>query len=125
MADAKAAQTPLPTSYKTEPFDGTATTALRSQYQSVIGSLLYLMLGTRPDLAFAVTQWLSLLTIHLRITSIKPNTLCAIFVVRASMLWSLMDKAMEGFTPIVTHHMEMTEQIQIADANQRRVASLP
>jgi len=56
MADAKAAQTPLPTSYKPEPFDGTATAALQSQYQSVIGSLLYLMLGTHPDLAFAVTQ---------------------------------------------------------------------
>ena len=56
MADAKAAQTPLPTGYKPEPFDGTATAALRSQYQQVIGSLLYLMLGTRPDLAFAVTQ---------------------------------------------------------------------
>jgi len=30
--------------------------ALWSQYQSVIGSLLYLMLGTCPDLAFTVTQ---------------------------------------------------------------------
>jgi len=56
MANAKAAQTPLPTGYKPEPFDGTATVALRSQYQSVIGSLLYLMPGTHPDLAFAVTQ---------------------------------------------------------------------
>jgi len=56
MADAKAAQTPLPTGYKPEPFDGTATAALWSQYQSVIGSLLYLMLRTHPDLAFAVTQ---------------------------------------------------------------------
>jgi hypothetical protein len=56
MTDAKAAQTPLPTGYKPEPFDGTATAALWSQYQQVIGSLLYLMLGTRPDLAFAVTQ---------------------------------------------------------------------
>jgi len=56
MADAKAAQTPLPTGYKPEPFDGTATAALQSQYQSVIGSLLYLMLRTRPDLAFTVTQ---------------------------------------------------------------------
>ena len=54
MADAKAAQTLLPTGYKPEPFDGTATVALWSQYQQVIGSLLYLMLGTRPDLAFAV-----------------------------------------------------------------------
>ena len=29
MADAKAAQTPLPTSYKPEPFDGTAMAALQ------------------------------------------------------------------------------------------------
>jgi len=56
MANTKAAQTPLPTGYKPEPFDGTATVALWSQYQSVIGSLLYLMLRTHPDLAFAVTQ---------------------------------------------------------------------
>lgn len=56
MADAKEATTPLPTGYKPEPFDGTTTSNLRSQYQSVIGSLLYLMLGTRPDIAFAVTQ---------------------------------------------------------------------
>jgi len=56
MADAKVAQTPLPTSYKPEPFDGTAMAALQSQHQLVIGSLLYLMLGTHPDLAFAVTQ---------------------------------------------------------------------
>jgi len=56
MANAKATQTPLPTSYKPEPFDGTAMVALWSQYQSVIGSLLYSMLGTHPDLAFTVTQ---------------------------------------------------------------------
>jgi len=56
MANAKAAQTPLPTGYKPEPFNGTATVALQSQYQLVIGSLLYLMLRTRPNLAFAVTQ---------------------------------------------------------------------
>jgi hypothetical protein len=29
---------------------------LRTKYQQVIGSLLYLMLGTRPDIAFAVTK---------------------------------------------------------------------
>jgi len=56
MADTKAAQTPLPTGYKPEPFYGTAMVALWSQYQSVIGSLLYLMLRTHPDLAFTVTQ---------------------------------------------------------------------
>lgn len=56
MADSKHALTPLPTGYKPEPFDGTSTPELRSKYQSVIGSLLYLMLGTRPDIAFAVCQ---------------------------------------------------------------------
>jgi len=56
MTDAKMAKTPLPTGYKPEPFQGTSTPQLRSQYQSLIGSLLYLMLGTRPDIAFAVTQ---------------------------------------------------------------------
>ena len=46
MTDAKIAKTPLPTGYKPEPFIGTSTPQLRSQYQSLIGSLLYLMLGT-------------------------------------------------------------------------------
>ena len=54
MTDAKIAKTPLPTGYKPEPFQGTSTPQLRSQYQSLIGSLLYIMLGTRPDIAFAV-----------------------------------------------------------------------
>jgi hypothetical protein len=56
MTDAKLAKTPLPTGYKPEPFQGTSTPQLQSQYQSLIGSLLYIMLGTRPDIAFAVTQ---------------------------------------------------------------------
>src|SRR6266699_58220 len=56
MTDAKMAKTPLPTGYKPEPFEGTSASQLRSQYQSLIGSLLYIMLGTRPDIAFAVTQ---------------------------------------------------------------------
>ena len=56
MTEAKLAKTPLPTGYKPEPFEGTSTPKLRSQYQSLIGSLLYIMLGTRPDIAFAVTQ---------------------------------------------------------------------
>lgn len=40
MADARHAQTPFPTGYKPEPFAGTSTPQLRSEYQSVIGSLL-------------------------------------------------------------------------------------
>jgi hypothetical protein len=56
MIDAREARTPLPSGYKPDPFDGTTTAKLQSQYQSVISSLLYLMLGTHPDIAFAVTQ---------------------------------------------------------------------
>ena len=57
MTNAKATSTPLPTGYipsKNE--SGTSTPELRSKYQTVIGSLLYLMLGTRPDISFAVTK---------------------------------------------------------------------
>jgi hypothetical protein len=36
----------------TEPVDE----ELRHRFQQVIGSLLYIMLGTRPDIAFAVTK---------------------------------------------------------------------
>ena len=46
---------------RTEPVDA----ELRSCFQMVIGSLLYLMLGTRPDIAFAVT--------HLSRHSVNPS----------------------------------------------------
>ena len=56
MLNAKSASTPLPAGYyatkNTEPVDA----ELRSCFQTVIGSFLYLMLGTRPDIAFAVTH---------------------------------------------------------------------
>ena len=56
MHNAKSASTPLPAGYQPltnqEPVDA----GLRSQFQSVIGSLLYLMLGTRPDITFAVIK---------------------------------------------------------------------
>ena len=56
MSDAKAARTPLPAGYFPQPNKEEASPALRSRYQTVIGSLLYLMLGTRPDIAYAVTK---------------------------------------------------------------------
>ena len=55
MQNAKSAPTPLPAGYKPVANTGTADPALRSKYQTVIGSLLYLMLGTRPDICYAVT----------------------------------------------------------------------
>jgi hypothetical protein len=50
----KPVTTPLPGGYKPQSFDGEATSEQRSQFQSIIGSLLYLTLGTRPDIAYAV-----------------------------------------------------------------------
>ena len=58
MLNAKSASTPLLAGYyatkHTEPVDA----ELHSRFEMVIGSLLYLMLGTRPDIAFAVTHLL-------------------------------------------------------------------
>jgi hypothetical protein len=56
MVNSKPARTPLLEGYQplanTEP----ANPVLQSQSQQVIGSLLYIILGTRPDIAFAVTK---------------------------------------------------------------------
>ncbi|KAJ2976968.1 hypothetical protein NUW54_g11484 [Trametes sanguinea] len=56
MQNAKSAPTLLPAGYHPMPNTGTADSTLRSRFQTVIGSLLYIMLGTRPDIAFAVTK---------------------------------------------------------------------
>ena len=56
MQNAQLAPTLLPTGYyplkHTRPVDH----GLQKHFQTIIGSLLYLMLGTRPDITFAVTQ---------------------------------------------------------------------
>ncbi|KAJ8456408.1 hypothetical protein ONZ51_g12144 [Trametes cubensis] len=56
MQNAKPAPTPLPAGYHPEPNNKPVDPILRSRFQTVIGSLLYIMLGTRPDIAFAVTK---------------------------------------------------------------------
>ena len=56
LTNAKAAQTPLPEGYQPMPIKGPVDPSLRTKYQQVIGSLLYIMLGTRPDIAYAVTK---------------------------------------------------------------------
>ena len=56
LTDAKPAITPLPTSWEPKANTGKATAAEITCYQSIIESLLYLMIGTRPDIAFAVTH---------------------------------------------------------------------
>ena len=56
LLNAKAAPTPLPEGYLPQPNKGPINPELRASFQQVIGSLLYIMLGTRPDIAFAVTK---------------------------------------------------------------------
>jgi hypothetical protein len=56
MVNSKPARTLLPEGYQPLANTGPADSALRSQFQQIIGSLLYIMLGTRPDIAFAVTK---------------------------------------------------------------------
>ncbi|PIL23572.1 hypothetical protein GSI_14885 [Ganoderma sinense ZZ0214-1] len=56
MADCNPSNTPLPSGAVLVSYDGTASDADRKRYQSLIGSLMYAMLGTRPDISFAVTH---------------------------------------------------------------------
>ena len=55
MAECNPSNTPLPSGALLVKYDGVASDADRKRYQSLIGSLMYAMLGTRPDIAFAVT----------------------------------------------------------------------
>ena len=56
LINAKFASTPLPEGYHPSPNEGTVDPKMRTQYQQIIGSLMYIMLGTRPDVAYAVTK---------------------------------------------------------------------
>jgi hypothetical protein len=56
MINAKPAHTPLPQGYYPEKNDAPVDPEMRSHFQMVIGSLLYLMIGTWPDISYAVTQ---------------------------------------------------------------------
>ena len=56
LTDAKAVLTSLLTSWKPKANTRKAMAAEITRYQTIIGSLLYLMIGTCPDIAFAVTH---------------------------------------------------------------------
>jgi len=57
MADANPNPTPLPAGADEHLVKTTAqaTPAETKHYQSLIGSLLYMQIGTRPDISFAVS----------------------------------------------------------------------
>ena len=55
MINSKPAHIPLPEEYKPSTSTAPVNLELQMQFQTVIGSLLYLMLGTCPDIAYAVT----------------------------------------------------------------------
>ncbi len=56
LQNVKPAPTPLPKGYQPSPAKENASATLHYKYQQVIGSLLYIMLGTQPDIAFVVTK---------------------------------------------------------------------
>ena len=56
MTNAKSAPTPPPSNWIPKLAEGKASPELLRSYQSIIGSLLYLMIGTRPDIAYAVIK---------------------------------------------------------------------
>ena len=56
MQELNTAYTPLPSGYEPEKNKEKTTDTFRQEYQSVVGSLLYIMIGTRPDISFAVTK---------------------------------------------------------------------
>ena len=56
LNNAKVTHTPLPSGYNPAPNPKTTTPQLHSCYQLVIGSLLYIMLGTGLDIAFSVIK---------------------------------------------------------------------
>ena len=54
MTNARSATTPLPQGYYPLSYNGQVNSDLQSHFQQVIGSLLYIILDTWPDIAYAV-----------------------------------------------------------------------
>ena len=53
MTNVKSAPTPLPSNWVPKLAKGKVSPDLLRSYQSIIGLLLYLMIGTRPDIAYS------------------------------------------------------------------------
>ena len=56
MQDSKPTSTPVEVSSKLQPATSQAEPNNQTEYQSTIGSLMYLGVSTRPDIAFAVNK---------------------------------------------------------------------
>jgi len=56
MSDCNPALTPLPSGADLVQYDAKASSSERGAYQQLIGSLLYAMVVSRPDISFAVTK---------------------------------------------------------------------
>ena len=56
LTNAKFVSTPLPEGYHPAPNVQSVDTQLQTKYQQIIGSLMYIMLRTHPDIAYAVTK---------------------------------------------------------------------
>ena len=56
MSNARGAVTPLPGGYVPTESKGQCDPEFRQKYQSIIGSLLYITLGTCPDITYAMTK---------------------------------------------------------------------
>lgn len=54
MQDCKALNTPMETKIILEPHDGDGATITEAPYRQIIGCLMYIMLCTRPDIAYPV-----------------------------------------------------------------------
>ena len=53
---ARPTQTPLPAGCAFLPYKGTVDPEFRQKFQQLVGSLMYLMIGSRPDIAYAVVK---------------------------------------------------------------------
>jgi len=56
MINTKPAHTPLPQGYQPKKNTAPVNLELQTQFQTVLGLLLYLMLRTHPDITYAVIQ---------------------------------------------------------------------
>ena len=54
--DSKPTKTPLSSGFSFNPNSGLATPSFRQKYQQLVGSIMYLMIGSRPDIAFATVK---------------------------------------------------------------------